>query len=131
MKRNIVVIGVGSNIEPDKNIREAQNAIANHFNLIKASSLTKTKPIGCMDQDNFLNCAFLIETNMDSSTLKSWLKDLEKKLGRIRTENKNGPRTIDLDIVVWNEEIVDTEVYEREFLRNSILELLPNLKISN
>ena len=129
MKQNNVVIGVGSNIEPSKNIREAQSAIANHFKLIKTSSLIETKPIGYLDQDNFLNCAFLIETDMDSEKLKFWLKDLEGRLGRIKTENKNGPRTIDLDIVVWNEEIVDAEVYEREFLQHSIAELLPDLKI--
>ena len=130
MEQNKVVIGVGSNIEPSKNIREAQNAIANHFKLIKTSSLIETEPIGCNDQDNFLNCAFLIETDMDSEKLKFWLKDLESRLGRIKTENKNGPRTIDLDIVVWNEEIVDAEVYEREFLQHSITELLPDLKIN-
>ena len=129
MEQNKVVIGVGSNIEPSKNIKEAQEAIANHFNLINTSSLIETEPIGCMDQDNFLNCAFLIETELDSKTLKSWLKDLENKLGRVRTENKYGPRTIDLDIVVWNEEIVDSDVYERKFLQNSITEVLPNLKI--
>ncbi len=129
MEKNKVVIGVGSNIEPSKNIREAQNAIANHFNLVKTSSLIETEPIGCKDQANFINCALLIETQLDSAALKSWLQDLEKKLGRIRTDNKYGPRTIDLDIVVWNEEIVDAEVYERDFLQNSISELLPDLKV--
>ena len=67
---------------------------------------------------------------MDNLTLKSWLKNLEKKLGRVRLENKNGPRTIDLDIIIWNREVVDNEVYEREFLLNSINELLPELKIN-
>lgn len=129
MEQNKVVIGVGSNIEPSKNITEAQNAIANQFKLIKTSSLIETEPIGCMEQANFLNCAFLIETELDSAALKSWLKNLENKLGRVRTDNKYGPRTIDLDIVVWNEEIVDAEVYERDFLQNSIIELLPDLKV--
>ena len=129
MEQNKVVIGVGSNIEPSKNINEAQNAIANQFKLIKTSSVIETEPIGCLDQDNFLNCAFLIETDMDYETLKTWLKDLENKLGRIRIENKYGPRTIDLDIVVWNHKVIDNDVSEREFLKNSIVELLPNLKI--
>jgi 2-amino-4-hydroxy-6-hydroxymethyldihydropteridine diphosphokinase len=66
---------------------------------------------------------------MDKLTLKSWLKNLEKELGRIKSENKNGPRTIDLDIIVWNGKVVESEVYEREFLINSINELLPELKI--
>ncbi|MEE8136270.1 MAG: 2-amino-4-hydroxy-6-hydroxymethyldihydropteridine diphosphokinase [Thermodesulfobacteriota bacterium] len=129
MRLNKIVIGVGSNVDPEKNIEEAKNAVVNQHNLIKASSFIETTPIGCKDQDNFLNGAFLVETEMDSPTLKLWLKNLEKKLGRVIAENKDGPRTIDLDIIVWNGEVVDSEVYEREFLINSINELLPELKL--
>jgi 2-amino-4-hydroxy-6-hydroxymethyldihydropteridine diphosphokinase len=57
------------------------------------------------------------------------LKELESKLGRVNTDNRYGPRTIDLDILVWNGEVVDEEVYEREFLRKSIKELLPDLDL--
>jgi len=129
MKLNKVVIGVGSNIDPENNVEKAKNAVVNHHNLIKVSSFIETEPIGCKNQDNFLNGAFLIETEMDATALKFWLKNLEKKLGRVESENKDGPRTIDLDIIVWNGEVVDKEVYEREFLINSINELLPELKI--
>lgn len=130
MKVNEVVIGVGSNIEPEYNINKAKEIIAQNHNLRKTSSLIETKPIGCEDQDNFLNGAFLIETEMDTATLKSWLKTVETELGRVKTDNKNGPRTIDLDIIVWNREIVDSEVYERDFLINSINEVIPELRIN-
>jgi len=129
MKLNRVVIGVGSNIDPENNIEKAKNALVNQHNLIKVSSFVETEPIGCENQDNFLNGAILIETEMDELTLKSWLKHLEKKLGRVKSEDKDGPRTIDLDIVVWNDEVVDREVYERQFLLDSINELLPELKL--
>ena len=130
MKLNEVVIGVGSNIDPENNIKEAKKAVELTHDLIKTSSFIETEPIGCKNQNNFLNGAFLIETEMDTLTLKSWLKNLEEKLGRVKSENKNGPRTIDLDIIIWNREVVDNEVYEREFLLNSINELLPELKIN-
>ena len=130
MKLNEVVIGVGSNIDSENNIKEAKKAVELTHNLIKTSTFIETEPIGCKNQNNFLNGAFLIETEMDTLALKSWLKNLEEKLGRIRSENKDGPRTIDLDIIVWNREVVDNEVYEREFLLNSINELLPELKIN-
>ncbi len=130
MKLNEVVIGVGSNIDSENNIKEAKKAVELAHNLIKTSSFIETEPIGCKNQNNFLNGAFLIETEMDTLTLKSWLKNLEEKLGRVRSENKDGPRTIDLDIIIWNREVVDNEVYEREFLLNSINELLPELKIN-
>lgn len=130
MKLNEVVIGVGSNIDPESNIKEAKKAVELTHDLIKTSSFIETEPIGCKNQNNFLNGAFLIETEMDTLTLKSWLKNLEEKLGRVKSENKNGPRTIDLDIIIWNREVVDNEVYERKFLLNSINELLPELKIN-
>ncbi|MGB2691139.1 MAG: 2-amino-4-hydroxy-6-hydroxymethyldihydropteridine diphosphokinase [Thermodesulfobacteriota bacterium] len=129
MKVNEVIIGVGSNIDPQNNIDKAKQTIERNHSLIKASSFIETKPIGYENQDNFLNGALLIETEMDTLSLKSWLKTLETQLGRVKTENKNGPRTIDLDIIVWNREIVDSEVYERDFLIKSINELIPELNI--
>jgi len=129
MKLNEVVIGVGSNIDPVKNIKIAEQTISANHNLIKRSSFIETKPIGYKNQDNFLNGALLIETEMDPSELKCWLQTLEKKLGRTKTENINGPRTIDLDIIVWNGKVVDDEVYEREFLQDSVKELLPDISL--
>ena len=127
MKLNEVVIGVGSNIDPVKNIKIAEQTISANHNLIKISSFIETEPIGYKNQDNFLNGALLIETEMGLSELKYWLKTLEQKLGRTKTENKNGPRTIDLDIIAWNGKVIDNEVYEREFLLNSIKEILPDI----
>jgi 2-amino-4-hydroxy-6-hydroxymethyldihydropteridine diphosphokinase len=129
MKLNEVVIGVGSNIDPGKNIKIAEQNIGANHKLIKRSSFIETEPIGYKEQDNFLNGAFLIETEMGLSELKSWLKDLEKQLGRTKTENRYGPRTIDLDIIVWNGKVVDDEVYEREFLLDSVRELLQNFSL--
>lgn len=130
MKTNRAVIGLGSNINPEENIRKAKEEIASAFNLVKSSSFVETEPVGFKEQDKFLNGALLIETDMDARGLKSWLKGLEIKLGRAKTDNKDGPRTIDLDILVWNGEIVDEEVREREFLKKSIEELLPELDLS-
>ncbi len=130
MNVNRAVIGLGSNIDPEENIRRAKNAIAGEFNLIKSSSFVETEPVGYKDQDRFLNGALLIETELNAQGLESWLKMLESELGRVKTDNKHGPRSIDLDILVWNGEVVDGEVYEREFLRRSIEELLPELDLS-
>ena len=128
MKPNTVIIGVGSNIDPEKNIVLARIAIETAHELVKESSFVKTEPLGYKDQDDFTNGAYLVKTTMSQEELNSWLKEIEKKLGRVRTENKNGPRTIDLDILVWNGEVVDPDVGERKFLRDSILELIPGLE---
>lgn len=129
MKSNRVVIGMGSNIRPEEHIRQAKAAIESVHEILKVSSFIKTEPVGYKDQDRFTNGALLIKTDMDAAELKEWLIKLENKLGRMKTENKNGPRTIDLDILVWNGEVVDDEVNEREFLKDSIHELLPELGI--
>lgn len=129
MKPNRVVIGVGSNIRPEKNIGLAKAAIESSHELVKASSFVKTEPLGFKEQDKFTNGAFLINTEMGMGELKSWLNNLESKLGRVRIDNKNGPRTIDLDILVWNGEVVDEDVIERDFVKESVSELLPELKI--
>ena len=125
---NRVIIGIGSNINPQKNIETAQKMIAEKQLLLAQSQFVETEPIGYLKQLNFFNGVIFIETRYEREELKKQLKELEVKLGRIRTENKYGPRTIDLDIVVWNGEIVDADVYERDYLRNAVLEVWPGLK---
>lgn len=130
MTLNTAVIGLGSNIDPEENIAKAREAIAGAFKLVKSSSFVETEPVGYKEQDTFINGALLVETEMDAQSLKSWLRMLESSLGRVRTDNSYGPRTIDLDILVWNGVVVDREVYEREFLRKSIAELIPGIEIT-
>ncbi|MFI5322413.1 MAG: 2-amino-4-hydroxy-6-hydroxymethyldihydropteridine diphosphokinase [Thermodesulfobacteriota bacterium] len=130
MKTNSVVIGLGSNINPEDNIRKAIEEISSEFHIVKSSSFVETEPVGFKEQYKFLNGALLIETELDADSLKSWLKELESVLGRVNTDNRYGPRTIDIDILVWNGEVVDEEVHEREFLRESVKEILPGLDLS-
>jgi len=66
---------------------------------------------------------------MGREELKAWLRELEGDLGRTRSTDRYNSRTIDLDIVVWGGEIMDEDVYEREFLRTAILEVCPGLNI--
>lgn len=125
---NHVIIGVGSNILPEGNIAKARDRIASQHRLIAESAFVETEPIGFTDQPNFLNGVFHIETEFDYPSLKEWLLDTEKALGRRRGKNKYGPRTIDLDIVVWNGKIVDDDFHKRKFLRNAVLEVWPELE---
>lgn len=126
---NRVVIGVGSNIDPDKNIPAARERIAREHKVFAESQFVETEPVGFEDQPNFVNGAVLIGTQMERDELNDWLHEVERELGRVRGENRFGPRTIDLDVVVWNGEIVDGNVYDRPFLRQAVLELRPDLSI--
>lgn len=67
----------------------------------------------------------LIETPLGQEEVVAILKLIEKEQGRVRTANKNGPRTIDLDLIVFNGDVLDDDVYERNFLKQAIEELLP------
>jgi 2-amino-4-hydroxy-6-hydroxymethyldihydropteridine diphosphokinase len=120
---NIVIIGVGSNINASENIPKMLEILGTQVDIIKVSSFVKTKPIGNEDQPDFTNGAVKIETNLNWNKLNSLLKDIEDKLGRDRTSPKFGPRTIDLDIVVWNGKIVDEEYYTRDFLQKNVQEI--------
>jgi len=125
---NTVIIGLGSNIDPEKNIEKAKHIINDLFTLQAESKFIRTKPVGYLEQDDFINGAVLIKTDLNADQLKLNLKQVEETLGRQAPSIKFGPRTIDLDIVIFNNEVTDKDFYERDFLKNSVLELLPNLK---
>lgn len=123
MIMNRVIVAIGSNIHPEKNIPEALKILGAKYHLLKTASLRKTLPIGFTDQPDFMNSASLVETLLDKDAFNRELKHIEALLGRVRTSNKFGPRTIDLDIVVWNGEIVDDDFYTRDFLKEAVEEI--------
>jgi 2-amino-4-hydroxy-6-hydroxymethyldihydropteridine diphosphokinase len=121
---NEAVIGVGSNIDPHRNVARARELIAAECELVEESPFVRTTPIGSTDQADFLNGAFLIRTPLDRRRFVARLKAIESRLGRIRTANRYGPRTIDLDLVVWNGMVVDRDYHSRDFLRRSVRTVL-------
>ena len=126
-KINKAVIGLGSNINPNENIARAIALLTERLNIVKASAFKWTKPVGYVNQDDFKNGSVLVETPLELEALKKELKAIEKALGRKTPAIKSGPRAIDLDITVWNNKVVDQDLYKREFLRSAALELIPNL----
>lgn len=151
---HIVYIGIGSNLG-DK-VDQCEKAISeilkvDRHKLLAKSSLFKTKPIGHTTQDWFVNGVIKIETDLDACNLLLTLKAIESRLGRTETY-RWGPRSIDLDILLFDEKVIHTEefqvphpsMHERQFvlvplaeidrtlihpvLRKSIGELLENLK---
>lgn len=125
---NKAIISVGSNINPNFNVSLAQKNVSEISEIIKVSNFYITKPEVFLDQNDFLNGAFLINTNFEFDELNVELKKIEIKQKRVKTENVAGPRTIDLDIVVWNGEIKDEHFYKWEFLKKVVLEVSPDLK---
>ena len=117
------IIGIGSNIEPEQNIAAALFFLRQEQELIAISTFIKTSPIGIPDQPDFLNGAAKVLTEMEIVEFKDYLKNIEERLKRDRTVPKFGPRTIDLDLVKWDGEIIDQDYYKRDFLKTVVDEI--------
>lgn len=133
-----VYIGLGSNVgDKCQNIYYANKLISqiNHTRMIKQSSLYITAPWGKTDQDDFINQVIEIETELAPLDLLGELQSIEIKLGRLRNE-KWGPRVIDLDILLYGEEIIHLNelmvphpyLFERLFVLIPLQEIEPDLK---
>ena len=104
---NRVFVSLGSNIDSERNLREAVRRLSLRCRLLAVSPVYETAPVGKTDQPNFLNAAALVETGLAAPKLKTQiLQAIESELGRVRTADKNAPRTIDLDISLFNDEIL-------------------------
>ena len=121
---NTVIVGIGSNLDAESNIPKMLKILETKVDVLKVSTLLKTKPIGITDQPDFTNGAVKIETDLKLEKLNEVLKGIEDQLGRDRTVPKFGPRCIDLDIAVWNGKIVDEDYYTRDFLQKSVDEII-------
>jgi 2-amino-4-hydroxy-6-hydroxymethyldihydropteridine diphosphokinase len=107
---NRAAIALGSNIDPKYHLKEAIARLADRSRLVAVSPAYQTEPVGRTDQPAFVNCAALIETRLDARELK-WkvLRAIESELDRVRTEDKYAPRTIDLDIALFNDVVLDLD----------------------
>lgn len=103
------IIALGSNL--GNSVENVQNAIADiaqipQITLLRTSAFYYTEPWGYTDQPYFINAAISVETTLSSYELLEQLQALEQKYKRIRSI-KNGPRTLDLDIITYGDEIND------------------------
>lgn len=134
-QRSRVFLTLGSNLSPEQNLPAAiqlLNSTAD-VRVVKVSQVWESAPVGFLNQPAFCNAAVLIETCRSPRELKfSVLRQIEDRLGRVRDPaNKNGPRTIDLDIgffgnsVIAEENLIipDPDIPQREFLATPLAEL--------
>lgn len=108
--KHTVFIAIGSNLlDRKKNIEEAiSNLKKEGIEIVAISSIIETEPYGFTDQPKFLNCVVKAKTTKTPRELLKTLLSIELKLGRIR-EKRWGPRTIDLDILFYDDLIIDEE----------------------
>lgn len=131
---NLAYLSLGSNIEPERNLPAAVALLEQFGRVTAVSSAWQSAPVGFTEQADFLNAAVLLETPLSAQALREQgIAQIEKDLQRVRTENKNAPRTIDIDIMLFNEEVLslgqrhipDPEVLERPFVAIPLAEIAP------
>lgn len=103
----MVLLTLGSNIEPEKNLLEALAILAHELDIEKVSGIYEGEAVGAPGTPRFLNAAIRVQTDRSPAELKSEvIRPLEARLGRIRTSDSNAPRTIDVDIAVVGDLVV-------------------------
>jgi 2-amino-4-hydroxy-6-hydroxymethyldihydropteridine diphosphokinase len=110
-KRNIALIGVGCNIgNCIRRFKKLYLFLSNHpkIDIIKTSIIYKNPPFGYLNQNDFYNTVMVIKTDFSPIGLLNFLLYTEKKFGRIRSF-KNAPRTLDLDIIMYNNVKMNTK----------------------
>lgn len=118
------LISLGSNIDPDHYVVQALDIIGCECNLLACSKTIRTRPVGYQHQPDFLNAALLVSTSLEREAFRAYLKGVEDRLGRVRGAIKSGPRTMDLDIVAWDGEVVDDGYYRHEYVKKPVDEVL-------
>lgn len=107
-ERHRVAVILGSNIDKEHNIPAAVRLLAEAATVIGVSTVYETSPVGAHGQPGYFNAIVLLETDLSPAELKDGLlADVEQRLGRRRTADKFAPRTIDLDIVTYDNESFD------------------------
>ncbi len=132
-------IGIGSNIEPAKNVRAAIRSLAQQTRVGGISMVYCTDALDHPEQPPYYNCVVEIETETPPAEVQhDLLRPIETSLGRKRSEDKYAPRTIDLDLILYGDLAIDAEdiklpdpdILERPFLATPLFELAPDLVLA-
>ena len=133
-------VGLGANLgDRESTIRRALVLLGDRpgVEILLVSTLRETEPVGFLDQPPFLNGAAMLETTLGPMALLDALLAVELELGRERGAERNGPRTIDLDLLVYGDDVVHEpglsvphpRLHERAFALEPLVDLDPTLRI--
>jgi 2-amino-4-hydroxy-6-hydroxymethyldihydropteridine diphosphokinase len=128
-------VGLGANLgDREATIRRAVELLPD---VVAVSTLIETDPVGYLDQPRFLNGVAALETELEPRELLNLLLEIERELGRTRDGPRFGPRTIDLDLLVYGQTQLDEpgltlphpRLHERRFVLEPLAELDPGLAV--
>jgi 2-amino-4-hydroxy-6-hydroxymethyldihydropteridine diphosphokinase len=138
----LAYIAIGSNLaSPLEQVNAAVQALGEipQSRLVKVSAFYRTPPLGPQDQPDYLNAAVVLETSLDAETLLDNTQRIELKQGRQRKAERWGPRTLDLDIMLFGDEVINTDrltvphydMKNRGFMLWPLWEVAPELTFPN
>jgi 2-amino-4-hydroxy-6-hydroxymethyldihydropteridine diphosphokinase len=138
-ERTKAYIALGSNIEPETNLPRAVELLAARLPILGVSRVYESEAVGAPGAPPFLNAAVLVETDLPPAALKRQvLRRVEAALGRVRTADRNAPRPIDLDLVLYGDLVVedaedgltlpDPEITARGHLALPLADLAPQAR---
>lgn len=133
-------VGLGSNLgDRERTLRAALDLLGRRpeVRVRRVSSFRETAPVGYVDQPDFLNAAAEVDTTLGARELLDVLLGVERSLGRSRDGPRFGPRTIDLDLLLYGDAVVDEpgltvphpRLHERRFALEPLAELDPTLEV--
>ncbi len=133
-------IGLGANLaNPVQQLERAIAALRQvpHSRLVAVSSLYGSKPMGPQDQPDYVNAVAALDTSLSPEALLDALQSIEQSQGRQRKDERWGPRTLDLDILLYGEQIINTErlivphygLKQREFVLYPLAEIAAELQL--
>ena len=136
------LIGLGSNLgDPVAQIEQAFRRLSElpDTQLTGRSSLYESAPFGPVEQPNFVNAVAALETSLDPAVLLAQLQEIQRIQGRVETGVRWGPRTLDLDLLVFGDAVIETKdltlphpgIALRNFVLLPLRELSPDLMIPN
>lgn len=140
MRRVRAYVGIGSNLDdPERHARAAFDALAAlpDTELVRCSSLYRSAPVGPIPQPDFVNAVCALDTALPPEELLARLLEIERAHGRVRGPEKGGPRTLDLDLLLYGEErraeatlaLPHPRLHERAFVLYPLREIAPDLAV--
>ncbi|MCP9612472.1 2-amino-4-hydroxy-6-hydroxymethyldihydropteridine diphosphokinase [Coprobacter tertius] len=124
MKINRAIIGLASNIKGGMLlVKKSCQEIKAITVSAKFSSCYETVPVSSIPQPNYHNCVGIIETEWDFDHLRERFKEMEKAAGRHPDSKRQGEIPLDIDIVVWNDEVVKPRDMLQDYMQIGLLEL--------
>ncbi len=135
-----IYIGIGSNLnDPVQQVNQAITELAQITNseMLKCSSLYRSMPMGPVNQADYINAVCALNTQLEPIALLDKLQGIEQQHGRVRSGERWGPRTLDLDILLFGEKIISSErliiphpgLDQRSFVLYPLYEIAPHLDV--